>query len=115
MLVLERFSENAFADPDRKFAEIIAGQVAIAFLLQKSVRSIRAVQTISSDILLGKAVLADAYRNALNVILGLLEAERGQILIADSNGLRIVVSTRHIDVGIRADKERSVCGQYLLQ
>lgn len=114
VLNLERSRPLPFDEETVAFAELLAGQAAIAIEQARVWKSVDMVQSISATLLAGEMTLWEAFNEILHTVLEALNFEHGQILRRDGSELLIIASSRQGDLGLRIGPENSVCGRYLI-
>jgi signal transduction histidine kinase len=114
MLAFERVKEGPLDAAAIEFAELLAGQAAIAIAQARIWKSVDLLHRTSTGLLTGELSLEDAYREILHSALEVLNFEHGQVLRVDGKEVVVIASSRGEDVGIRLLSHESVCGRYLL-
>src|SRR6185312_486632 len=114
ILNFERRRPKLFDQESVGFAELLAGQAAIAIEHARIWKSVDIVQGISATLLAGEMTLSEAFNEILLTLLEALNFEHGQILRRDGGELLIIGSSRKDDLGLRVGAANSVCGRYLL-
>jgi GAF domain-containing protein len=114
VLIFERSLLKPFDEETIDFAELLAGQAAIAIEHARVGKSVDMVQRISSTLLAGEITLGQAFNEILHSLLEALNFEHGQILRRDGSEFLIIGSSRKDDLGLRMGPSNSVCGRYLL-
>ncbi len=115
VLDLEREKQGFFDQNSVAFAELLAGQAAIAIRHAQIWSGVTMLYEISTALLSGNLNLENSYQVILESILEELDFEHGQILRLIGDELVILASSRKDDVGLRPGKKNSVCGRYLIE
>jgi signal transduction histidine kinase len=114
VLNLEREQLGWFDPTSVEFAELLAGQAAIAIRHAQTWSGVKMLYELSTSLLSGNITLEKSYQAILEAILEEFDFEHGQILQLVDNEFVILASSRKEDIGLRPGKHTSVCGQYLL-
>ncbi len=114
VLDLQSNELGEFPSTSVAFAEVLAGQAAIAITHTQTWAGISMLYDISTELLSGEVPLEESYQTILDTILDGFDFERGHILRLEGNEFVILASSRPEDVGLRPGRNTSICGQYLI-
>lgn len=114
VLDLERDEIGEFDPTSVAFAELLAGQAAIAIGHARTWSGAKLLYEISTSLLSGNLTLEESYQNLLEAILERFDFEHGQILRLIGDEFVILASSSKEDIGLRPGKDTSVCGRYLI-
>lgn len=115
LLSLEKDKAIPFDAASLSFAELLAGQAALAFEQARRWQSVELLNHVSTDLLSGDLSPGQAYQKILDAVLDTINFEHGQVLKLVGSELLIVASSRQDDLGLRLGPSSSICGRYLLK
>ena len=114
VLDLERDKPGLFDQDSVNFAEVLAGQAAIAIRHAQTWSGVSLLYEINASLLAGGQTLEETFQGILNAILQVFDFQHGQILLVEQDHLVVMASSDEAHIGTMATKENSVCGKYLL-
>jgi signal transduction histidine kinase len=114
VLDLEREQLGFFDQTEVAFAELLAGQAAIAIGHTQTWTGIKMLYEISTSLLSGELTLEKGYQTILEAILEGFDFEHGQILRLVGDEFVIIASSYKDDIGLRPGRDTSICGRYLI-
>lgn len=114
VLNFERSALGLFDVRSLSFAQLLAGQAAIALEHARISLSLEVLNRAGIEVVSGQLGAAKAYRHVLFAVLEAMNFEHGQVLRVVGKEFVIVASSRSEDIGLRVGKDNSVCGRYLL-
>lgn len=114
VLDLERNEPGLFDQDSINFAEVLAGQAAIAIRHAQTWSGVSLLYEINASLLAGGQTLEETFQGILNAILQVFDFQHGQILLVEQDHLVVMASSDEAHIGTMATKENSVCGKYLL-
>lgn len=115
LLSLEKDQAGGFDEASISFAELLAGQAALAFEQARRWQSVELLYHVSTDLLAGDLSPGQAYQKILDAVLETINFEHGQVLKLVGDELLIVASSRKNDLGLLLGPSSSICGRYLLK
>lgn len=114
VLDLERDQLGPFDEKSIEFAQLLAGQAAIAMTHAQTWSGVRILYELSTSLLSGNVTLEEGFQKILESILQEFDFEYGQILLTDREEFVIIASSSKADIGLRPTPKTSVCGHYLI-
>lgn len=114
VLDLQRDQLGPFPPTSVAFAELLAGQAAIAFAHTQTWAGVRMLYEISTSLLSGNVTLEESYQTILEAILEGFDFEHGHILRLVGDEFVILASSHNKEIGLRPGRNTSICGQYLI-
>lgn len=114
VLNIERNKPGLFDQDSIAFAELLAGQAAIAIRHAQTWSGVRMLYEINTSVLSGDPILEESFQKILRIILDIFDFQYGQILLVEHDNLVVAASSDNTHIGTMATRENSICGKYLL-